>query len=51
MLTMIFHPPGHFLERVGKIKTVVRGGKDCEFDPENSEIVGGQIMRYSDSKG
>ena len=34
-----------------KDKTLVRGGMDCELNPENSELVGGQIMRYSESKG
>ena len=32
--------------------TLVGGrGKDCELDLESSELVGGQIMRYGESKG
>ena len=27
------------------------GGEDCELDLESSELVEGQIMRYSESKG
>ena len=50
MLTVILHPTSHFLERMEKDKILVRGGKDCELDPENSELVGGHIMRYSESK-
>ena len=48
---MIFHPTSQFFERVEKNKTLIRGGKDCEWDPEKSELVGGQIMRYNESKG
>ena len=47
MLTVLFHLTSHFSE----YKTLVSGGKDCELDPENSELVGGQIMRYSESEG
>ena len=46
---MIFHQTSHFLEKV-KDKTLVIAGKDCELDVESGELVGGQIMRYSDSK-
>ena len=45
MLTMIIHPPSHFLERLEEDKTLVVGGKDCELDLESCELVGGQIMR------
>ena len=51
VLTMIFHPTSHFLERWKKDKTLVRGGKYCELNPENSELVEGQIMTYSENKG
>ena len=41
MLTMIIHPSSHFLERV----------EDYELDLESFELVGGQIMRKSESEG
>ena len=51
MLTVIFHPTSHILEMVGKKIRVLLGQKSCELDLESSELVGGQIMRYSESKG
>ena len=45
MLTVIFHPPSHFLEKLEKDNTLLVGGKDCELDLESYELVAGQIMR------
>ena len=33
-----------------KIGLLLEVGNDCELDLESSELVGGQIMRYSKSK-
>ena len=44
-------PNYQLFRKGGKRIRLVRGGKDCELNPENSELVGGQIMRYSKSKG
>ena len=33
-----------------EIRLFLEGGKDCEFNPENSELMHGQIMTYSESK-
>ena len=52
MLTVIVHPTSHFFRKGRKKdKTLIRGGKNYELTLENSELVGGQIMRYSESKG
>ena len=37
--------------KCGKKIKLLLTGKDCELDPENSELFGGQLMRYSESKG
>ena len=33
------------------LRLLLDAGKDCELNPENSELVGGQILRYSETKG
>ena len=43
-------PNYQLFRKGGKRIRLVRGGKDCKLNPENSELVGGQIMRYSESK-
>ena len=48
VLTEIFHPPSHFLQRVERRQDsccVCGRGEDCELDLERCELVGGQIMR------
>ena len=44
-------PNQPFFVKGGKeIRLFLEGGKDCEFNPENSELMHGQIMTYSESK-
>ena len=43
-------PNYQLFRKGGKRIRLVRGGKDCELNPENSELVGGQIMRHSENK-
>ena len=44
--------PKQPLFRMGrKMIRLVRGGKDCELNPGNSELVGGHILRYSEGNG
>ena len=42
MLTVINHPPSHFLKGRKKIRLLL-GGKDSELDLEISELVGDQL--------
>ena len=46
---MVIHLPSHFLERVER--RLLWGWKDRELDLESCGLVGGQIMRSSESKG
>ena len=48
---MKFHPTSNISESVEKNMTLIRAGKDCELDPENSELVGSQIVRQSERIG
>ena len=47
-----FSPNYPLLRKVGKkIRLLLQGQKGCELVLESSELVGGQIMRSSESKG
>ena len=43
-------PNYQLFRKGGKRIRLVRGGKDCELNPENRKLVGSHIMRYSETK-